>query len=234
MKNIEDHTFDELLVHDGQIISDIQLNRCTFRAGIISRSHAPSHRPTICNARLNDCIAHNAYIDGAIIEDTHVHNIRHQHTPIFLRANVYRHVTLSGTIGAIEIRGGMGVSLLDHDDETQRQIKDEWDRVNLAYYESVDWAIDIRDARFSSFSVSGIPSRLIRRDLETTAVVSKDIASEMKWRKLAYNSSLYNLCISALLEEGYDDVVLVACRDSKYFKEQMEDLGTLRQAKIAV
>lgn len=229
MKVIEDTTIEDVIEHDGQQFVDLEFNRCTFRgAALIARQLSltdPSRRATIRNVQLNDCISHSASLDGAIVEDVRIHNLKRVHMPLFLRANAYKHVKLSGKIAAVEIRGKIGVFDDSHDDL--------WDSANRAYYHSVDWAIDISDARFASFSISGVPTCLVKRDLEITAVVTRERALEGTWRELAYNSGLFSVVISALIEEGYDDTLLIACRGSSRFKDQLEDLDMLRKERVA-
>jgi hypothetical protein len=227
MRVFDNATFSKVLDHDGQTFDDLEFTRCTFRSsGLITRSRNLSRRPLIRNVRLSDCIVHSSYLDGAIIEDVSVHNLQRRHSPLFLRANAYRHVTLTGKISAVEIRGKLGVMDQSHDDE--------WDRANSRYYRNVDWSLDISDARFASFSISGIPTRLIKRDPETTGVVTRERALEGKWRHLAYNSGLFHIVISQLIKEGYDDCLLIACRGSSKFSERMEDLEMLRNNGIAM
>ncbi len=229
MKVISDVEVDAILDHERQCFRDFEFSCCTFHgAGIVVRGESekePSRRATISNIRLNDCMAGDTYLNGAIIEDTTVHNLKRGRTPIFLRANAYKHVKLSGKIAAVEIRGKLGVM-----DDSFDEI---WDEANTRFYESVDWALDISEAEYASLSISGVPSQLVRRDHDTTAVVTKEKAIEGDWRKLAYNSGLFSIVMSSLVREGYDDTLLIACPGSSRFKDQMEDLDMLREAGIA-
>lgn len=229
MQVISGTEIEGILDHERQSFCDFEFNRCTFaHAGIIVRDESceePAKRATVRNIRINDCRAADATLDGAIIENVTVHNLQRGRAPIFLRANAYKHVTLSGKIAVVEIRGKLGVM-----DDSWDGL---WDDANARFYEPVDWALDISEARFASLSISGVPSRLIRRDHDTTAVVTREKAIEGEWRKLAYNSGLFSIVISTLVHEGYDDTLLIACSGSSRFKDQMEDLNMLRQEGIA-
>ena len=230
MQVFDNVEFEGALDHDRQELSDLVFNRCAFaHAGLLVRDGAqkdPSKRATVRNIQLNDCTAASATLDGAVIEDVTVHNLKRGKSPIFVRANAYKHVTFTGKIAALEIRGKLGV--LDNSWD------DVWDQANARYYETVDWALDITSARFASLSISGVPAHLVKRDLETTAVVTKEKALEGEWRKLAYSSGLFSVVISALVCEGYDDTLLIACRGSSRFEDQMEDLDMLRNEGIAI
>ena len=176
--------------------------------------------------------AYSTRLDGAIVENVLVERITAGKSPIFLRGNAYRHVTLRGRIGRTEIRGKM-FPPISAPQEEQESIKADWDAANLKYYETVDWALDISEAEFTSFSVCGIPSRLIRRDPTSSAVVTREAALRGAWRKLAWNQGTFFYTISRLAEDGYEDGVLVACSRSKNFEDQLEDLQMLRDEGIA-
>ncbi|MEM8946681.1 MAG: hypothetical protein AAGD11_16020 [Planctomycetota bacterium] len=229
MQVFKDIEFEDVIDHEGQMLCDYQCNRCSFvNAGILHREESqktPLNRATLRNVELINCKAINAYLDGAIIEDVEVVDLKRGRSPIFLRANAYKHVVFSGKTASLEIRGKLGVF-----DSSFDLI---WDKANAEYYETVDWALDISEARYASLSISGIPSRLIRRCEETTAVVTREKALEGAWRKLAYNSGLFSIVINRLVDEGYNDVLLVACPESSRFADQMEDLEMLRNEGIA-
>jgi len=236
MHTIRDRIFTDGPRHDRQLLSDFRLEGCTFDswAGLTPEwsNPDPSLRPILRNIELHDTNAFNGYLEGAIIEDVLVDCTKAGKGPIFLRGNAYRHVVLRGRIGHTEIRGKMFPSLyLSH--ERQREIIKQWDIANAEYYQNVDWALDIREATFGSFSISGIPSRLVRRAPETTAVVTREAALQGKWRELEWHRGVFEISIGMLLDDGYDDVVLVACERSRRFKDDLKDLQLLRDAGVA-
>ena len=58
--------------------------------------------------------------------------------------------------------------------DEQRRIEAEWDEANAAYYKTVDWALDITEARYAALAISGVPAKLIRRNPEKTGVVTRE------------------------------------------------------------
>jgi len=108
-----------------------------------------------------------------------------------------------------------------------------WDQANAAFYATVDWAIDITEATYGSLSISGVPTRLIRRKPENTAVVTRQAALEGKWKDLTMKRGLFNVVIAWFLEDGYDDVLLIACPKSKRYEDDLADLSILRDAGVA-
>jgi hypothetical protein len=171
-------------------------------------------------------------MEGAIIEDVVVENTKAGRGPIFLRGNAYKHVVFRGKIGHTEIRGKMFPSTF-LSAKKQEEIKCIWDDANAEFYKTVDWAIDIRDASFGSFSISGIPSHLVRRDPKTSVVVTREQAILGEWRNLPWAHGVYEITLGMLIDDGYSDVVLIACKRSRRFKDDLLDLQLLRDAGIA-
>lgn len=246
MQIIRDKTFVKRLWHDGQLIADYCLENCTFEgpAGLVPRwskwfirSHPdPRRRPTLRNITLRNTNVYDGDLEGVILEDVTVDGTKGGRSPLFLRGNAYRHVILKGRIAATEIRGKFFPPLWDDSkfpDAVQQQIRAEWDAANAKFYEQTDWALDITQATYGSLSIEGIPARLIRRNPATTAVVTQQRALEGRWRDLEYRRGVFHWIIGRLLEEGYDDVVLIACPKSKRFKDDLADLETLREAGVA-
>src|SRR5262245_17380858 len=234
MRVIRNRVFEKGFPHKRQVIRDLRLEGCTFDgwAGFMPdwTRPDPKKRPTVRNVTLKDTNAFGAFLDGAIIEDVTVDTTKAGKHPLFLRGNAYRHITFLGRIGHLELRGRINPPLEWPDDDRLRVIE-EWDRANAAYYKDVDWAIDIRQATYGSLHISGVPARLIRRNPENTAVVTRKRALAGKWRNLPFSS--FHIAISMLLDDGYNDVVLIACPQSKKYAEDLAELATLRTAGVA-
>lgn len=224
MRTIQGRLFDKQLTHNRQVIRDVRLEGCTFDgwAGVCPdwAKPDPSRRPTIRNVTLKDTNALSVFLEGAVIEDVTVDTTKAGKHPLFLRGNVYRHVTLMGRIGFLSIRGKI-MPPIEWPDPDKQRVEADWDRANADYYKGVEWAIDIRQASYAALDISGVPARLIRRNPENTAVVSRKRALAGEWRELPFG--LFHVVISAMLDDGYDDVVLIACPRSKNYEEQLSD-----------
>ena len=234
MELIAGRTFDAPHYHDRQLIGDARLDGCTFDGASLRPDWAkpdPLRRPTIRNVTLRDTRAYHAYLEGAILEDVTVENTKAGKSPLFLRGNAYRHVTLKGRIAPLEIRGKVFPGYPRP--EAEARVTSLWDQANAAYYASVDWALDIREATYGSFSISGVPTKLIRRNPENTAVVTRQAALRGNWKDLAMKRGLFNVVISWFLDDGYDDVLLIACPKSKRYEDDLADLAMLRDAGVA-
>lgn len=94
-----------------------------------------------------------------------------------------------------------------------------------------DWALDLRRAELSALELRGVPSRLVRRDPETMVVVRRERALDRRWQALPIGA--FSVSIGSMLREGDDDVVLIAGRRSRRFREELAALQLLRAEGIA-
>jgi hypothetical protein len=214
METIRESMFKHGLQHNRQVLSDYILESCTFDgwAGLRPswEEYDPNLRPTIRNVILRNTNAYSAYLDGAIVEDVTVDTTKAGKNPLFLRGNVYRHVVLKGRIGPIQIRGKI-FPPTDWPEHFRKQSEVAWDNANSAYYKTVDWALDITEATYGSLHIDGVPAGLIRRNPENTAIVTRARALPGKWRELEYKHGAFETTLSWFLDDGYDDVLLIAC-----------------------
>jgi hypothetical protein len=82
--------------------------------------------------------------------------------------------------------------------------------------------------------LAGIPARLVRRDPETQAVVTRQAALSGEWRDLKrVQGTVLGLGIQQMLKRGDDDTVLVAERRARDFKQLREGIQELRAAGVA-
>jgi hypothetical protein len=232
---IENRTFENGPRHNRQVIANYVLKNCTFDgwAGLTPdwKKPDPARRPTIRNVTLENTRAYSAFLQGVIFEDVTVDTTIAGKGPIFLRGNAYKHVVLKGKIGPTVIEGEVFPST-SLPKEEQERITAEWDAANAAYYQSVDWAIDITQAVYGSLSITGIPTRLIRRNAENTAVMTREQAIAGKWKKLRMRRTFFSTVISLFLNDRYDEVLLIACPKGKYYQDELHDLNKLRQAGV--
>lgn len=98
----------------------------------------------------------------------------------------------------------------------------------------MDWALDISQAEAVELELAGITARLIRRDPETQAVVTRQAALSGEWRGLdRVKGTELGLGIQELLKWGADDIVLVAHRRSRNSKQLLAGIRELRAAGVA-
>ncbi len=210
--------------------SEVELENCHFDNCMSFASWLLRRRFHARNVRLLNCSQFSSGLDAAILEDIVVDGWQNRGRNGYFRAwaCAFRHVTLRGRIGYIKFRDGPEKAGL-----MQRTM--DWTNANRAYYATVDWALDIREARFtSSPELHFIPGSLSRRDPETQVLVTKKQATAALAAGLAWGESVVPVVLQWFVEDGlYDDVVVAAPRASKKLHEDLAALDMLRQHGLA-
>ncbi len=226
----EDQTF-ERFYEDGRaaVYSDFVFRRCTFRSCDISITRDPALRTTVRNVHLIDCIRKRdpAGFSCAIVEDCLVENLKIEEL-LQTWGAVFKHVTIKGGIGRMMLSNRLCPT-----STTTDAMQRAFEEANAVYYASVDWALDISKGEFEELSLRGIPARLIRRHPETQVVVTRQRAMRGEWRRLDLDRTYWQVAIELMLERGDEDVVLVAPKQSKNFKDLLRGLQLLRETGVA-
>lgn len=108
-----------------------------------------------------------------------------------------------------------------------------FDQANAQYYAAVDWALDISEGEFEECDLRRVPAGLVRRDAATQVVVKRDVAMRGDWRKLDLSRTYWASAIEGFIQEGDPDIVLVAGKRQKKFKDLLDGLKMLRDAGVA-
>lgn len=212
--------------NSGRIFQDLELRKCRFISCALSITRNPRRRSLVRNVRLIQCEEIGCAIDTAIIEDTVIDGLK---TSDLLQTwgAVYKHVVLKGNIGRIMISPVIATGWAKPHQQAA------FDKVNAEYYQQVDWALDISEARFYECDIRGIPARLIRRDPQTQVVVTREKALLGEWRKLDLTRTFWSGWIELFLQEEALDVVLVAPKRHPKFNDLLDGLKMLRDAGVA-
>lgn len=193
----------------------------------LAGSPRPGDWSIVRDVKLIDVIQINASLDTSILEDVTVHNLkRHGASPLFLWGCVFKRVKLSGVLSGIKINRSAGPL---HPDQQQ------WDAATVAFYDMVDWALDISEAKFrGGCTFEAIPGHLIRRNPKTQALVKRHKLEVSDWRRLQYDGTAIDIGLLWFLSESlFDSVVLAARSDPKWSKRDLAVLHMLRSEGIA-
>jgi len=114
-----------------------------------------------------------------------------------------------------------------------RDQQQAFDDANAAYYKTVDWAMDISEGEFEECEIQCIPAHLVKRDPETQVVVTRAKAARGEWRQLDLSKTHWPISLNFLLNRGDQDVVLVAPKRGKKFRDLLAGLKLLRDAGVA-
>lgn len=226
-KILEDQAFYDFYDRDSAgVFEDLEFRRCVFVSSRISMTRNPSLRSTVRNIKIVNCEQRGCALEAAILEDVLVDGLK---TNGVLRcwAAGFKHAVLRGKIGRILISSAVATGTATP--EQQRA----FDEANAAYYKSVDWALDISEAEFEECDIRRVPAHLIRRDPETQVVVKREKAMLGKWRELDLSKAYWAGWLDLFLKDGDSDIVLVAPKRHKKFRQLLDGLKLLRDAGVA-
>ena len=162
------------------------------------------------------------YCSGALLENVTIDTLRISSKRVTLNGCGFRHVTLTGKCGTF---------LFNRDiDIMQPEKSAEFNTANDQFHAGVDWALDLRGLKATTFELRGaIPVELIRRDPEQQVIMSREIALSEDWRAFGPPNSFG---VGAFLDSGSAQTLLVACARSKHFNDEMEFFAKLRSAGL--
>ncbi len=205
------------------LLEDVEFRRCTVeRCQHPAQQSGPADRPVIRNVRITRCHIEASDLPPVVVEDSEVDTIwfrRGIWGPQRLPGCAFRHVVIRGRItGSVAFTPSPAVHLRATTDITA----DPYVLANARFYETVDWALDISEAEFTSVELgSGIPAALVRRDPSTQAVLHRSTLVDGRWRELA-GETLARIWIEDLLASGFDDRILVAPKRSTRFAAELD------------
>jgi hypothetical protein len=227
MRTFENEEFTAFYDRGGNVYEDLHFKRCTFVSSSISITEDPANRTTVRNVTLERCRVVGSAVDCAVVEDVLVDGLQTSDLHQAWGA-LFRHVTLRGKIGRLMVTP----LISSRHRNTPEQAA--FDEQREAYYETIDWALDISEAEAVELQLAGIPARLIRRDPETQAVITRQAALSGEWRELELvQKTVLGLAINQMLKRGDDDIVLVAERRARDFKQMVAGIQELRAAGVA-
>jgi hypothetical protein len=161
--------FERLRSKPGAIYENGEFDKCRFAGGVLSPASESAHwdpaaRCTVRRVVVTRCSTMYPIIGPAILEDLTIDRLDTERDAFFIRGAAFKHVTIKGNVGRILIYAEASSMPVERNDRAVMQ-------ANLAYYKTVDWALDIREIRALEFSVCSVPVDLVRYDPEHQAVV---------------------------------------------------------------
>jgi hypothetical protein len=207
MIQFDDKVLMGLLNEGGGAYSGMRFNNCIFNNCRLALTTDSTLMPIVSNVELNNCSQIGCRIGPAILRDITVTNLNTGDLFIIWGA-FFDRVILSGNVNSIKIN--RLVSVVDRSPVKQRA----FDELRHKFYQSVEYALDIRTARFRTFDSTGIPARLIKRDPESQVVVTRNTALKFVtpgWEaQLDPTNKLWPFMVNSLISSGEEDMVLVA------------------------
>ena len=212
----------------GKTIGGINFRKCHFLGSKISYYKKPQKRTVVRDVQLIQCEITGCSITGVIVENVIVDGLK-THNDFDSWGAVFKHVVLKGRIGSVLI------SPLVYVFGNERKQK-AFDVANKAYYEEIDWALDISEISLGApITIRDIPSRLIRRDPALQAVVTLEKAKERKWETLDLSGTYWDGYIRSLLKDGWEDTILTVPKRApkERYMKYLDGIKKLRDAGVA-
>ncbi len=211
----------------GKTYSDIDFIKCHFVGSEFNGNNNLVRRNLARNIKFLNCKITGGNIGAGIVENVLIDGLSvGNHFQV--RGTAFRHVVIRGKVDKLMITPYYDLFGIEAELAAGLQ------KANEEYYKNVDWALDISDAEFKDCDIRGVPADLIKRDPETQAIVRRDKVLDGKWKSLDLDDSGWWFSIDKILiEDGFQDVVLVASKLSKRFGHELEGINRLREAGIA-
>jgi hypothetical protein len=215
VNDVRDRRFEQL---GGRLRAEnARFERCTFDSCF-------ARGGTARRVRLVDCTAWACSLEGVVLEDCEIERLktsrgRGRTLPLFVWGGAMRRVTVRGTIGSViwnPPRGDAGRAVA----------------AARRFYERVDWALDVSEARFRSVPALrfGPPGALIRRDPDTQPLVDRRGAREALDRA-GSEIGVWRVVLEGLLEREWpDEAVLVPALggEKARYEEELAGIARLR------
>lgn len=230
MIETRDRTFDRLVDRgEALVVQDRRFVDCNFDDCHLSLTTDVARASVVRRVELIRCRANFCSLGPGLLEDVTVEQLGTSDLLLVWGA-LFSRVKLSGRMGRIKLN-----PFVDPVDRTPR-IQGPLDELRERHYRSVEWALDIREARFVHFEFRGIPARLVLRDPASQVVVRREKALRPGWQeKLSPSNKLWPFMIRLFLQDGDPDTVLVAPLGAPKKKrdELLRQLDELRDAGVA-
>lgn len=156
----------------GLNLQDIHVERSTFTScNITPQSNLPWDRSIFQNVVIRDCLSEGNGVRGAVFEDITVDGLRTS-SMLLLFGVACKHVTLKGRIGRVKFVDRFAPSPSD-------PANTAYAAANELYYQSVDWALDVRDVDPTDLDLTGVPGRLVLRDPAVSVLLTKSIPHQL-------------------------------------------------------
>jgi hypothetical protein len=188
-------------------IADAAFRECDFESCAFSLTQDVSTMSEVRRVELDNCSMNGCGTGPLIASEVRVSNLK-TNDLLILWCPYLDRVTFSGVIGKLKINATARPST--YNNERQKPFED----YRRQFYANVEWALDIRDARFKGFDFRGIPGHLVRRDPESQLLIKRERALEVAtpgWEKrLDPSNKLWPFMIRLFLSDGDADTVFVA------------------------
>jgi hypothetical protein len=208
------------------VYGDLELRRCVVDRCALSGTLDSSQRSTVRRVTAIGCEIRRAYVGPVILDKVLVDGLK-IHGLLQIWSPAFRHVVLRGKIGRLMVSPYVAPATATEDQQRAFEV------ANRAFYETVDWGLDLREADFDEVDLSGVPGRVVLRDPRDQALVTREAALRGDWRGLDLSGTWWAIVLEDLVGSSFESAALVAPRRHKKYKRLVEGIQQLRDAGIA-
>ncbi|MDP9891561.1 hypothetical protein J2W32_000658 [Variovorax boronicumulans] len=211
--------------------SDFSLARVTFDSCYVGLQSVPGELTPFTNLTLTDVSHVNCSIHTSRLERVSLDGLKRVgSSPFFIWGCVFNQVELRGKVSGLKINRAVGAGTM----VTPTQ-QEAWDLATETYYEGVEWALDISNAKFpGGITFEALPGHKVKRNMETQVLVRRDKLNVVDWQKLDFGASGFDIALSWFLDGSqFDSVVLAARTASKHGMQDVAVLDMLRKQELA-
>lgn len=179
----------------GFSVAHMSINNCA-----IPIARRPEQRVTLRDISIFQCEHYACAAYGVRFQDIQVTDLRgYSNGSSQLSGCLYSHVTLRGRMG--------GLRITPRASPFDLSLNEPYRVANAAEYRSIDWALDITEAKFGHFfALMGIPASLVRRNPALHFVMTREAALVVAHDP---GPSVWAGTAQELLDLGLPDAVLV-------------------------
>lgn len=234
MLEIRNKAFHALIDRgDVGLVDGIVLDGCCFDFCALSETQEIGRRTIARNVTVRNCVAQNHVAIGpAILENVFVDGLGTPTGIVLFWDPLFKHVRFQGRIGRIKIN-----PYACPEAYITPALQAPFDAAKRAYYAGVDWAIDISNAQFQLFEMSGVPTELVRRDPETQVIVRREACLGPEWRREINPDNVWldNIDVWLKVDKVEPTRLLVAPKGTTraQFEKDLRDLHVLRRIGVA-
>lgn len=208
------------------VLENLDFIRCRFESCFSAPVKNPKDCFVIRNVQIQLCTEQSSSLHTTRLENILIDGLLHSGRSLpFLWACVFKRVIFRGVVVAPKLNEFPSPNPTPDE-------KEIWRKAAQEYYRNVDWALDLREAKFKSvFDLPGVPVNLVRRDPASQFVLRRSTVLAAKW-KPAKPSSVADIVISLFLASGLPEMVAVVGKASRNFKRDLESFQTLRNSGV--
>ena len=229
MREIRDRVFRLKGDRGGLVAEDLSFTACTFDNCRLSLTNDPAQMSQVRRVRFTNCVNLCSTVGPCYLDEIEVDGFLSPSDLTLVWGALFRHVVLRGDIGSVRVNTAI------QDPHATPQCQREFDQLREAHYASIDWALDISQARTLDLIITGIPANRIVLDPRTQIVVTKDsLRDKRELDALPGLDRTTRFTLESFLTGEAADLVLVAPtrRPAKYRRPVLDSFAALTEAGL--